>query len=326
MEGGGGGKARTQNEKRLVEIRDQVLAGPYLGRREWKNVPDAECQAGGFVEFLIATNWIVLQLEGRSTYTQNVWSKYAMDQVLAGPYLGREWKNVQCARCGVPGGGLRRISDRDELASAAVGGAKHAHAKRVVAKYAMADLLPGPCWPLLWARVTAGAETRIQTSDFDMAAALLRALRGMWRQSFGSDFVFWAAGARPQVLRGRHFTVLAVLKKKIPNHTGYKNSANPLLSAVFFRPSLLPWSPGRAFYFPLGGLEPCAPAGPIRSSSDVCGGGVVRTHGAGEREVGAPNNTTRRPTMHMLVAGKAHHRSGTSHIRHIGVDKGKPHV
>jgi hypothetical protein len=54
-----------------------------------------------------------------------------------------------------------------------------------------------------------GAKTRIQTSDFDMAAALLRVLRGMWRQSFGSDSVFWAAGTRPKVLRGRHFAVLA---------------------------------------------------------------------------------------------------------------------
>jgi hypothetical protein len=29
---------------------------------------------------------------------------------------------------------------------------------------------------------------------------------------------------------------------------GYKNSANPFLSAVFFRPSLLPWSPGRFIF------------------------------------------------------------------------------
>jgi hypothetical protein len=27
--------------------------------------------------------------------------------------------------------------------------------------------------------------------------------------------------------------------------------------------------------------------------------------------------------MHLLVAGKAHHRSGTFHSRHIGVSKGK---
>jgi hypothetical protein len=36
---------------------------PYFGR-EWKNVLDAQCQMGGFVEFLIATNWLVLQLGG----------------------------------------------------------------------------------------------------------------------------------------------------------------------------------------------------------------------------------------------------------------------
>jgi hypothetical protein len=30
--------------------------------------------------------------------------------------------------------------------------------------------------------------------------------------------------------------------------------------------------------------------------------------------------------MHLLVAGKAHHRSGTFHSRHIGVIKGKLHI
>jgi hypothetical protein len=35
------------------------------------------------------------------------------------------------------------------------------------------------------------------------------------------------------------------------------------------------------------------------------------------REVGAPNNTTRRFSMHLLVAAKAHHRSGAFHSRHI---------
>jgi hypothetical protein len=43
------------------------------------------------------------------------------------------------------------------------------------------------------------------------------------------------------------------------------------------------------------------------------------------REVGAPNITTWRFTMHLLVAGKAHHRSGTFHSRHIGVSKGRLH-
>jgi hypothetical protein len=89
-----------------------------------------------------------------------------------------------CARCAVPVGGLRRISDRDELASAAVGGGE-ARTRKTSGRifFSMADLLPGPYWPLLWARVTAsavmavfiahalvpGAKTRIQTSDFDMA-------------------------------------------------------------------------------------------------------------------------------------------------------------
>jgi hypothetical protein len=60
--------------------------------------------------------------------------------------------------------------------------------------------------------------------------------------------------------------------------------------------------------------------------SDVCDGGAVRTdhHNAGERSVGALNNTTWGPTMHMLVVdGKAHHRSGNFHSRHIGVNQGK---
>jgi hypothetical protein len=30
--------------------------------------------------------------------------------------------------------------------------------------------------------------------------------------------------------------------------------------------------------------------------------------------------------MHLLVAGKAHHRSGTFHSRHIGVSKGRLHI
>jgi hypothetical protein len=120
---------------------DHLLAGPYFGRK-WKNVLGAQCESGGFDEFPGAMNWLVLQLGGRSTYTQNGWSNFAM-----------------------------------------------------------VDLLAGPCWPLLRARVTAsavtavfiahcGAKTRIQTSDFDMATALPRVLRWMWRQSFGSDFVF----------------------------------------------------------------------------------------------------------------------------------------
>jgi hypothetical protein len=72
-----------------------------------------------------------------------------------------------------------------------------------------------------------------------MAAALLRALRGMWRQSFGSDFMFWAAGARPKVLRWRHFAVLAVLKKKKITRGpigGTKTPQTPLFRLYFFAP------------------------------------------------------------------------------------------
>jgi hypothetical protein len=40
------------------------------------------------------------------------------------------------------------------------------------------------------------------------------------------------------------------------------------------------------------------------------------------KEAGAPNNnTTSRLTVHLLVAGKAHHRPGTFHSRHSGVSK-----
>jgi hypothetical protein len=35
------------------------VAGPYFGRK-WKNVPDAQCESGGFDEFLVAMNWLVL--------------------------------------------------------------------------------------------------------------------------------------------------------------------------------------------------------------------------------------------------------------------------
>ena len=75
-----------------------LLAGPYFGPK-WKIVLDAQCQAGGFGEFLIATNWLVLQLGERSPYTQNGWSNFAMGHLLAGPYFGREWKIVLDAQC-----------------------------------------------------------------------------------------------------------------------------------------------------------------------------------------------------------------------------------
>ena len=72
---------------------DHLLAGPCFGR-EFKNVPDAQCQKGGFDEFLIATNWLVLQLGGRSTYTQNGWSNFAMAGLLPGPYWPLLWARV----------------------------------------------------------------------------------------------------------------------------------------------------------------------------------------------------------------------------------------
>jgi hypothetical protein len=97
MEGGGG--AKHVHAKWVVEFRDGSPPGwPLLWAQVEECAIDAQCQLGGFDEFLIAMNWLVLQLGGRSTYTQNGW-----------------------------------------------------------ANFAVADLLADPCWPLLWARVTASA-------------------------------------------------------------------------------------------------------------------------------------------------------------------------
>jgi hypothetical protein len=80
---------------------------------------------------------------------------------------------------------------------------------------------------------------------------------------------------------------------------------------------------------PLPNHVPCAPAGPLRGylratcvTAAWCGPITIML----ARGVGAPNNTTWRFTMHLLVAGKAHHRPGTFHSRHIGVSKGKLHI
>jgi hypothetical protein len=43
---------------------DHLLAGPYFGRK-WKIVLGAQCESGGFDEFPVAMNWLVLQLGGR---------------------------------------------------------------------------------------------------------------------------------------------------------------------------------------------------------------------------------------------------------------------
>jgi hypothetical protein len=76
----------------------------------------------------------------------------------------------------------------------------------------------------------------------------------MWRQSFGSDFVFRILSCR-STAKGAPWASFRSLRSpggfgKPPTHTGahwgYGNSANPFLSAVLFRPpSLLPCPPGR---------------------------------------------------------------------------------
>jgi hypothetical protein len=62
-----------------------------------------------------------------------------------------------------------------------------------------------------------------------------------------------------------------------------------------------------------------APAGPLRSElppTCVTAAWCVPIAMVLAREVGAPSNMTWGFTMHLLVTGKAHHRSGTFHSRH----------
>jgi hypothetical protein len=77
-----------------------LLAGPYVGL-EWKNVLDTQCQSGaGFDEFPSAMNWLVLQLGGRSTYTQNEWPNFAMrDGWPAWPLLALALGSCDCECC-----------------------------------------------------------------------------------------------------------------------------------------------------------------------------------------------------------------------------------
>jgi hypothetical protein len=77
--------------------------------------------------------------------------------------------------------------------------------------------------------------------------------------------------------------------------------------------------------------EPCAaPAGPLRSYlSPTCVTaawcGPITIANAGERSgwehPAIHDLEAHHACMHLLVAGKAHHRSGTFHSRHIGVGK-----
>jgi hypothetical protein len=61
---------------------------------KWKNVLDAQCQSGGFDEFLVAMNWLVLQWGGRSTCTQKRVVEFAMVDLLAGPCWPLLWALV----------------------------------------------------------------------------------------------------------------------------------------------------------------------------------------------------------------------------------------
>ena len=184
-----------------------LLAGPYFGC-EWKIVLDAQCRSGGFDEFLSAMDWLVLQLGGRSTYTEN------------------EWPN-----------------------------------------FAMAGLLPGPYWPLLWARVTASAVMAVFIAHWCQDPNPDFRLRHGGCIATGTEgdveaivwFGFRVLGCR-STAKGAPWASFRSLSgfgekklgKKNENHTGahwgYGNSANPFLSAAFFGPSLLPRSPGRFIF------------------------------------------------------------------------------
>jgi hypothetical protein len=71
------------------------------------------------------------------------------------------------------------------------------------------------------------------------------------------------------------------------------------------------------------------PLGHFGATSGVCDGSVVRTghHGAVERSGSTQQcDLTEGPPCICWCAAKAHHRSGTSHSRPIGVSKGNLHI
>jgi hypothetical protein len=80
---------------------DHLLDGPNFGRK-WKNVPDAQCQSGGFDKFLIATNWLVLQFGGgaKHVHTKRVvefrdgWPPGAAWHLHEGTYWPLLWARV----------------------------------------------------------------------------------------------------------------------------------------------------------------------------------------------------------------------------------------
>ena len=123
----------------------------------------------------------------------------------------------------------------------------------------MVDLLAGPCWPLLRARVTASAVAAVFIAHWCQDPNPDFRLRHGGCIATGTEgdveaivwFGFRVLGCR-STAKGAPWASFRSLsgfekilkKKKSPNHTGahwgYGNSANPFLSAVFFRPSLLP--------------------------------------------------------------------------------------
>jgi hypothetical protein len=131
-------------------MREKVksLVGPCFAL-ESKKVPDAQChRLMGVEPVLIRIVVVSNEIKGGVKHVHGKRVVEFRDGSPPGwPLL---WAQVEdCARCAVPVGGLRRISDRNELASAAVGGPKHVHTKRVVE---FRDGSP-PGWPLLWAQV-----------------------------------------------------------------------------------------------------------------------------------------------------------------------------
>jgi hypothetical protein len=81
----GGGEARTHKTGGRISRWITSWLALALGASGRTCQMRSAVQLGGFAEFLIAMKWMVLQLGGRSTYTQNGWSNFAMIDLLPGP-------------------------------------------------------------------------------------------------------------------------------------------------------------------------------------------------------------------------------------------------
>jgi hypothetical protein len=218
-------------------------------------------RGGGFDEFLIATIWLVLQLGGgRSKYTQNGWSNFAMDHLLAGPCFGREWKNVLDAQC--QAGGFDEFLIATNWLVLQLGG-RSTYTQNGWSNFAMADLLPGPCWPLLclgsvWGACGAPPSAPCGDAPWPCPAKAVGAAKAAGVRVLGCRST---AKGLPKVLRGRHFFLswrLAVYGlwggggggAKLNHHggpLGVQKLRKPLSFGCIFSPLSAPLAP-RAFF------------------------------------------------------------------------------